>query len=202
MSFLRKSGSFVVIWIKLLAHDVPSALVAEAVERILPWILPGHISCQDPDTVVFGIPRSASSSHSVHCWPLLIVAYTHSTFSGVAGLPECGSLSTDSQLSLKHLCHTFICTALIASSPKASWIIRIVSTEELSSLMPNLMQTCCSTHSVILNMMTTQYMCQLNSVYWPHWLVQWSHHCSHMRIPVHSPWLPVTSMSHKLFSLY
>ena len=25
---------------------------------------------------------------------------------------------------------------------------------------------------------------------WPHWLVQWSHHCSRMCIPVHSPWLP------------
>ena len=24
----------------------------------------------------------------------------------------------------------------------------------------------------------------------PHWLVQWSRHCSHMGIPVHSPWLP------------
>ena len=27
-------------------------------------------------------------------------------------------------------------------------------------------------------------------VYCPYWLVQWSHHCSHTRIPVHSPWLP------------
>ena len=24
----------------------------------------------------------------------------------------------------------------------------------------------------------------------PHWLVKWSWYCSHMRIPVHSPWLP------------
>ena len=24
----------------------------------------------------------------------------------------------------------------------------------------------------------------------PFWLVQWSGHCSHMRIPLHSPWLP------------
>ena len=30
----------------------------------------------------------------------------------------------------------------------------------------------------------------LNSIYHPHWLVQWSCHCSCMRIPVHSPWLP------------
>ena len=60
---------------------------------------------------------------AVSCQPLLIAAHTRSTFSGVllvAGLPERGSLSTDSGPSLEHLCHTFICAALIASSPKAS----------------------------------------------------------------------------------
>ena len=48
------------------------------------------------NTVVFGIPRSASSSHTVTYQPLLIAARTCSIFSGVllvAGLPECGSLS-------------------------------------------------------------------------------------------------------------
>ena len=44
--------------------------------------------------------------------------------------------------------------------------------------------------SVILNTMATQYTCSLNGTYCPHWLVQWSHHCSCMCIPVHSPWLP------------
>ena len=58
-------------------------------------------------------------------------------------------------------------------------------------LMKNLMQIHCSTHSVILNEMSTQYTCSLKSVYWPHWLVQWSHHCSCMFIPVHSAWLQV-----------
>ena len=38
--------------------------------------------------------------------------------------------------------------------------------------------------------MATQYTCSLNGVYRPHWLVQWSHHCSCMHIPVRSPWLP------------
>ena len=33
------------------------------------------------------------------------------------------------------------------------------------------------------------HTCSLNSMYRPHWLVQWSH-CSCMRIPVLSPWLP------------
>ena len=52
------------------------------------------------------------------------------------------------------------------------------------------MQVCCSTHSVILNVMATQYTCSLNGIYCPHWVVQWSHHCSHLHILVHSPWLP------------
>ena len=30
----------------------------------------------------------------------------------------------------------------------------------------------------------------LNGFYHPHWLVQWSHHCSHMCISIYSPWLP------------
>ena len=74
----------------------------------------------------------------------------------------------------------------------AFWIIRIVFTEECSSLMQNLMQIHCSTCSVILNATATQYTCSLNSngISCPHWLVEWSHHCSCMCIPVHSPWLP------------
>ena len=70
------------------------------------------------------------------------------------------------------------------------WIIQIVSVEECLSLMLNLMQICCSTCSVILNVVATQYTCSLNSVHCPHWLVQWSRYCSCMHIPVHSPWLP------------
>ena len=52
---------------------------------------------------------------------LCLLQITYPTISGallIAGLPECGSLSTDSQPSLKHLCHTFICAAFIASSQK------------------------------------------------------------------------------------
>ena len=59
----------------------------------------------------------------------------------------------------------------------AFWIIQIVSMEECSSLTQNLMQICCSTHSVILNAMATQYTCSLNGVYRPYWLGQWSCHC-------------------------
>ena len=66
----------------------------------------------------------------------------------------------------------------------------IDSMEEYSSWMQNLMQICCSTCSVILKVTTTQYTCSFNGVYSPHWLVQWNRHCSHICIPVHSPWLP------------
>ena len=79
----------------------------------------------------------------------------------------------------------------------AFWIIRIVSVEECSSLAQNLMQIRCSAHSVILNVMATQDTCSLNGIYCPHWLVQWSRHCSHIHIPVHSPWLPgYTDVTH------
>ena len=71
----------------------------------------------------------------------------------------------------------------------AFWIIGIVSTEECSSSMQNLMHIHCCTYSVILNATTTQYTRSLNGVYHPHWLVQWSRHCSRMDVPVHSPWL-------------
>ena len=74
------------------------------------------------DTVVLGIPRSPSSSHTVGHRSLWIAARTGSTFSGVllvAGLPEHASLPTGSQPCLKCSCCTFICTILIASSPKA-----------------------------------------------------------------------------------
>ena len=72
----------------------------------------------------------------------------------------------------------------------AFWIIQIVSTQECSSLMQNLMQIRCSTYSVTLNAMATQCTCSLNSIYHPHWRVQWSHRCSRVCIPVHCPWLP------------
>ena len=52
------------------------------------------------------------------------------------------------------------------------------------------MQIHFSTLSVILNVMATQSTCSYTSVHHPHWLVQWSHHYSCVRIPVHSAWLP------------
>ena len=49
----------------------------------------------------------------------------------------------------------------------AFWIIWIVSMEECSSFMQNLMQMCCCTCSVILNARASQYTCSLNGVYPP-----------------------------------
>ena len=46
-------------------------------------------------------------------------------------------------------------------------IIRIVSTEECSSLMQNLTQIHCSSRSVVLNVMATQDTCSRNGVYPP-----------------------------------
>ena len=64
----------------------------------------------------------------------------------------------------------------------AFWIIWIVSVEECSSFTQNFMQFCCSTCSVILNAMATQYTCSLSGVYRPHCLLQWSRHCSCMSL--------------------
>ena len=84
----------------------------------------------------------------------------------------------------------------------ASWIVWIVSVEGYSSLMQNLMQIHCSTCSVTLNAVATQDTCSLNNVYHSPWLVQWSCHCSHMHLPVHSPCCQLMLMSCKPSSLY
>ena len=65
------------------------------------------------------------------------------------------------------------------------WIVQIASLEECSNLTQNLMQMHCSTQSVY-----SMYTCSLKDGYLPHWLGQWSHHCSLMCTPVPSPWLP------------
>ena len=94
-----------------------------------------------------------------------------------------------------HVMHEWACCPDEAANHQlpitvAFWIAWTVSRVECSSLKQNLMQICCSTLSIILNAIITQYTYSLNSVYRPHWLVQWSCHCSPMHIPVQSPWLP------------
>ena len=197
MTFLRKSGSRVVVWMESLATAAWCSFCSGSRSHRKNFAMTFFIlrACiKISDTIVFEIPASASSSRSVSCWSLLIATLTYATFSGVvlvASLSGCGSLSTDSQPCLKHLCHIFICSALIALSTTSFWIIRIISKVECSSLKQNfdadsllylLSHFECDGHTV--------YICSFNSLYQPHWLVQWSHHCSCMCIPVHSPWLP------------
>ena len=95
------------------------------------------------DTVVFGIPRSASSSYIVSHWPLLIVACTHSTFSGVpfvAGLLEHDHFQQILD-KLWSICATLLFVLYSLHHPwKPFGIIQIVSMEECSSLTQNLMQ--------------------------------------------------------------
>ena len=192
MTFLRKPGSTVVVWIKSLTMATQCSFCPGSRSHRMNFAMTCFmlILCQNLRYIVFGNPKSASHFYTISHWSLLFAARTCSTFSGillVANLPERGPLSTGSPPSLKHLCHTFICAALIASSLKAFWIVPIISAEECSSLMLNVMQICWSIHSVILNATATQYTCSLSGIYCPHWLVQWSHHRSHMCIPVHSP---------------
>ena len=49
----------------------------------------------------------------------------------------------------------------------AFWTIWIVSMDKCSSLTQNLTQIHCSTHSVILNAMTTLHPCSVNGIYHP-----------------------------------
>ena len=195
MAFLRKPHSLVAVWIKSLATAARCSFCSGSRSHGMNFAT----TCFMPRSCIknlrpgsFWIPRSAASSHTVShdiCWlqPIHIQLLRCSAHCRPS---RTWIIFNYSWPSLKDLCHIFICAALIASSPKAFWIIWTVSVKECSSLTQNLMQICCSTHSVILNAMATQCTCSLSGVYWPHWLVQWSHRCSHMCIPVHSPWLP------------
>ena len=159
------------------------------------WNFPRHVICQDPASkswTVFGIPRSASSSHTVSHCSLFTAAHTRSRFSDVllvAGLPEHGSLSTDSQPSLKHLCHTFICAALIfiperlLNHPNSfcGGMFKPNAKFDTDSLLYSLSHFECDDHTVplltqlcLLSPLTSAVKLSLFII------------C----IPVHSPWLP------------
>ena len=126
MTFLGKSGLLVVVSIKFLATAARRSFCFGSRSHKMNFAMTHFMprSCiKMSDTVVFRISRSASSSHTASHQSLLIAARTRSTFSGVllvAGLPERGPLSTDSQPSLKCLCHTSICTASLHCPQKPS----------------------------------------------------------------------------------
>ena len=105
--------------------------------------------CTDPMLT----PTSSTSSRTVirrSCMTKVCTWLMTLSFRLVEGLPWCGSLSTNVLPSLKWLYHSFIRVILMALSPKACWIFRIVSTWVLPSFWQNLMQYRCSSRSVIL----------------------------------------------------
>ena len=117
--------------------------------RVIPEIL-----FKISQTVIFGIPRSFSSSRTVNRRSHSIASRTRSILSNVfvvEGRPERESLSTEVQSPLKRLYHSFIRVLLIHSFPKAFCIIWIVSKLVFSSWKQNLMQICWSCFSVIFN---------------------------------------------------
>ena len=209
MTSLRKSGSLVAVWIKSLATAARCSFCSGSrscgINFATTHFMPR--SCvKFSDMVGFGIPRSASNSHTVSCLSFLIAACTCSTFSGVllvGGLPERGSLSTDSWPSFKHLCHASICAALIASSLKAFWTTWIVSAEECSklnakfdadSLFYSLSHFECDGHTV--HMLTQQCLLPPTDYYSEVIII---HTCTFQSTLLG---FQVTSMSCKLFSLY
>ena len=93
-------------------------------------------------TVVFGIPRSFSSSRTVNRRSPSIASHTRSILSNVFVVecrPERESLLTEVRPPLKRLYHSFICVLLIHSFPKAFCIIWIVSELVFPSWEQNLM---------------------------------------------------------------
>ena len=139
--------------------------------------------------VVWGIPRSASSSSTVNCQSLLIAAQACSTFLGVlfvAGLPECGSLSTYSQPSSKHFyfhrTRSIIPKSLL-NHPNSFHrrMFKLNANLDADSLL----------YTFILHAASTQYRGSHNGVYSPHWLVQCSVKSS-LFMDVHSSPLSLT----------
>jgi len=107
------------------------------------------IVCTDPMLT----PTSSASSRTViqrSCMSKVRTWLMTLSFRLVEGLPWRGSLSTNVLPSLKRLYHSFILVILMASSLKACWIFRIVSTWVSPSIWQNLMQYRCSNHSIIL----------------------------------------------------
>ena len=100
-------------------------------------------------TVFFGIPRSASSSCTVSHQSLLIAAghIQHSQVFFIMRAFQNVDHFQQNLTILEAFVPHVICTALIALSLKAFWIIWIVSVEECSSLTQILIQIPCSTQS-------------------------------------------------------
>ena len=156
-------------------------------------------SSQSPSAASLYFPESHQQSEiSFHSKVILVLGKARSHRApnlGCRGAESPGWFDVSSKNSAGGVMYEWVCCRDEAAShqlpiAEAFWIIWILYAEECSRLTQNLMQIHCSTCSVILIAMATQYTCTLSGIYFPHWLVQWSCHCSHMYIPVYSPWLP------------
>ena len=137
--FAKKASMTAVEWVGALSWwNCQSSLVHNCGHFLLNASLSQQRTSMDYYLVIAsGIPSASSNSRTVNHWFSLIAAHTRSTFLGVLlveGLPECGSLSTDSQPSLKRRYQNFIWASLNDSSPKAFLIIWIVSMDKKPSL--------------------------------------------------------------------
>ena len=134
-------------WIRWRVIVVKEPVTAHT--RVIPKIL-FKISL----TVVFGIPRSFSSSLTVNRRSPPIASRTRSILYNVfvvEGRPERESLSREVRPPLKRLYQSFIRILLIHLFPKAVCIIWIVSEIVFPSWKQNLMQIRWSCFSVIFN---------------------------------------------------
>ena len=109
---------------------------------------------------------------------------------GCRGAESPGWFDVSQKNSVWDVIHEQVCCHDEAASHQlpiatAFWIIWIIhrgmfklnAKFDANSLLYSLSHFQCNGHTVHM----------LNSVYLPHWLVWWGHHCSCMHIPVHSP---------------
>ena len=150
MTFLRKSGSLVVVWIKSLVTAAQCSFCSGSRSHVMNFATTCFMprSCiKMSDIVGFGIPSSGFSYCTVSCGPywLLPIYIQHSlVFCLVQAFQNMGHF----QQILNHLWSICLC-CIHCIVPES--LNHPVSTEEYLSLMQNLTQICCSTHSVILN---------------------------------------------------
>ena len=85
MTFLRKPGSTVVVWIKSLTMATQCSFCPGSRSHRMNFAMTCFmlILCQNLRYIVFGNPKSASHFYTISHWSLLLAARTCSTFSGV-----------------------------------------------------------------------------------------------------------------------
>ena len=165
MPFLRKSSSLVMVWIKSLVTAARCSFCSGS--RSCRTNFATNVSCQDPSSesrTQFWESTDQLLVLTLSVTDLCWLQPVHVQHSQVFCLLQAFQNVDHFQQILDHLWR-FVprfylhCTHCI--SLKAFWITLIGSTYECSSLTQNSMQICCSTCSVILNLMATQYKCSV-----------------------------------------